>query len=260
LYNKKNRANYYLRKLIKIGELEDDKDKNRLLNDLEGTDVTELLIELKEEILLLKKRYRGVWLKYNRPDNLWMIEDKFDRMVHYLSETSAEVKENSIKSPEINSKWLYHKLDDKYASSAQFKKEFTLKEKPVSAKLQFLGDNFVKLFINDNYIDQVFARRTLSLMVDYHRIKYLDVTDELRKGENTFEIKAESYYREASAGFNLICTVEYENGETDTIISDSTWVSMEKGSEDWGTPSLKDYKWKVIAPHFETDRTSWIER
>jgi hypothetical protein len=210
----------------------------------------------------LKSKFVKIWMKYYKKSNLNMVEDKFDRLIAYFEETKDQLIKGSLIDPAIPSKWIYHPdVDDNRVKKAKFKKDFKLSEKPNEAFLQFLGDTYVQLYINGNFVDQVYARRSLSLLVDYRRIKFIDVTNYLNEGENSIEIVAENFNRKGRAGFNLITNFASSNSD-DVVLSDESWqvTDLNSDEESWEDAVSQEYRYPVIAPNFETKRTSWIER
>jgi hypothetical protein len=210
----------------------------------------------------LKSRYKDIWLRYYKEANLDMIEDKFERLISYFEETKNELqKEDTLTSPLIESDWIYCKTGDKFADKAVFKRTIDIGEDVKQAHLQLLGDTYAKLYINGEFVEQVFARRSLSLLVDYERIKFLDATKYFKKGENTIRVEVENFNRNGEAGFNLISQIETSE-KTIKLLSNSSWLAKPMASdvEKWKYAVPQDYRYPVIAPNFETKRMSWIER
>jgi hypothetical protein len=211
-----------------------------------------------EDLQTLKNRYRDLWLKYYKSDNLNMIDDKFERLIAYFNETKALIYRDDLKSPEIPSQWIYYP-NEKSVKKAKFRKNLNLDTIPESPLLQMLGDTYAKLYINGQFAGEVYARRSLSLLVDYRRILFSDIKEYLKEGDNNFEIVVENYNKKGRAGFNLITNIT-ENGEV--FMSDETWevTDLEQTKETWRKSEASDYRYEVIAPNFDTGRSSWIER
>ncbi len=233
-----------------------------------STDILFGQIEKNVELLSsLKKDYRKLWLKYYKPANLSMIEDKFDRLISYFDEIKSLLtnKQRNL-NPLIESKWLYLKSSDTtYESKAEFMTTFELDEMPSEALLQLMGDTYVQLYINGKFVDRVNARRSLSLLVDYKRIKFLDIKSFLTKGENSITLLSESFSKKNGAGFNLIASLKFEKSDLiiksdDSKESPTKWLGREHGNDNWREAVSKPYSFEVIAPNFKTKRTSWIER
>jgi len=213
------------------------------------------------ELNKLKNDYKNIWLTYYKPDNLNMIMDKFDFLSAYFTETKSALINNSLINPVIPSKWIYYSTaKDSLQSSAKFTKEFEINDDITSAKMQLLGDSYVKLYINGKFVDEIYARRSLSLLVDYRRIMYKDISSFIKKGKNIIEIEAFNYNKEPNAGLNFISEIKTPNN-TLTLISDQNWlvkpIESEKGIKN---AEVKEYPFTVIAPNFNTDRTSKSER
>lgn len=221
-----------------------------------------------KSLISLKKDYRQLWLRYYKESNLNMIEDKFDRLSSYFQ----EIKENLLSqnlfrlNPLLDSKWLYFKTEDStYTSYAEFTASFDLINKPDEAYLQLLGDTNIKLYINGKLVDKVYARRSLSLLVDYKRIMFVDIKPFLVIGKNSINIIAQSFSKQNGAGFNLIASIKTGSKEMfiksdDDKSSDIKWLGRELNSNSWKEVVSKPFPFEVIAPNFNTKRTSWIER
>ncbi|MBN1302221.1 MAG: family 20 glycosylhydrolase [Melioribacteraceae bacterium] len=209
----------------------------------------------------LKQRYAAIWKKYYKSANLNMIEDKFSRLITYFDETKKMLTEGNVISPEIESKWIYCAKDsNEFYTDAVFQKSIEIDGEIKSAKLQLLGDTFAKLYINNEFIDEVYVRRSLSLWGEYKRIMYKDITEFLKEGMNEIRVEVKNYNRNPAAGFNLIALIE-TNDDSIKLISDETWDAKSgSGNSEWEKAVSRIYNYTVIAPNFKTDRTSWIER
>jgi hypothetical protein len=123
-----------------------------------------------------------------------------------------------------------------------------------------MGDTYAKLSVNGVFVDEVYTRRSLSLVTEYSRIKLLDITKHLKKGENVITAEVENYNRNGSAGVNIISNIT-SPGYDIQIISDETWLTQTlDSSTDWKNAVIKEYPFTVTEPNFITGRTSWIER
>jgi hypothetical protein len=218
--------------------------------------VSENISSLKE----LKNNYRNFWLKYYKADNLFMIEDKFDRTIAYFTEIDQKLKNNEpLESPVLKSEWIYLPLTDStFSREAEFKTEFILEGKPEEAYLQLMADTYAEFFINGEFVERIYARRSLSLIVDYHRVKFLDIKDYLKEGENIITVKAKNYNRTGSAGINIVGEIKTSNKTVDILTNTTNWSG--RSDTEWVNVKQGKYPWTVIHPNFETKRRSWIER
>jgi hexosaminidase len=230
--------------------------------DLANDQLPALIDKNISDLKSLKNEYKTLWLKYYKQDNLNLIENKFDRLIAYFDEIKGQVNRNEhLVKPLISSKWIYSPVKNDTtvtATQATFKKEFELDEAPSSAMLQLLGDTHARLTINGKFVDEVFVRKSLSLVTEYKRIKFIDVARYLVKGANTIEVEVETFNSNGSAGFNLISEIKCGDKITN-LISDNSWQTKNSVT-DWENAFVKAYPFEVISPDFSTKRTSWIER
>ncbi len=183
----------FMAKFTKYFALKTDTQEklNSLLSNKNNKDLVLSLIDKNiAELKSLKSQYTEIWNTYYKPDNLNMIQDKFDYLIAYFEETKVAINNNSFSSPVIPSKWIYYAASKDSAQTAvKFSKKITLSGKISFAKMQLLADTHAKLYINGKYIDEVYARRSLSLLVDYKRVLYKDISPYLKDGDNIIEMK-----------------------------------------------------------------------
>lgn len=267
---RKNKDHFdLLRFIIKLDEWYKTKLNTQFLlqdklagREVDAKSLNSLIDENLSAIKDLKAEFKNLWLRYYKKDNLWMIEDKFDRLSSYFAETKNQLKNGTLHPAQLASDWIYCKTNDStFAKSARFRKTFTLAEKPASAMLQLLGDTYAKLYINGQYVEQVFEKRSLSLYTEYKRIKMLDIAKYLKEGENSITVEVENYLPRGFAGFNLIAEIKTGKNSLQ-LLSDSTWQAqpLNAASENYTGAVKRDYSFIITAPNFETKRTSWIER
>ena len=272
-YIKKLEANYYLRSAIEIKNLEEkisnstknnEDDKNQLISlkrRLKSVNVEKILDDNIKELKKLKSEYQRLWLNYYKKDNLNMIVDKFDRLIQYFEESKIAISDNSLDNPTIESKWIYaSKRRSSAYSKAEFKREFSIRNKVEKAQIQLLADTHAKLYINNKFVDEIYSKRSLSLLTEYDRILFIDAKKYFKKGANKIRVVAKSYKGSKGAGINFIARISTKNG-TFKILSDEKWKG--RGIEPkrtWKKVITKDYGYEIIAPNFDTNRSSWIER
>ncbi len=241
-------------------------DKNYQQTNENSNDAIKLIGKDVSSLNELHKEFDKLWLRYYEKANLNLIDDKFQRLESYFEEIkdSLNTGDKNLYSPVIKSKWIYVKVnDDSLSSKAEFQKTISLKEIPHEAYIQLMGDTYAQLYINDKFIDEVYARRTLSLTVEHKRIKFLDVKKYLAKGENTFLVKVANYNPNGAAGFNISSnfivgndTLNIDTNDNNTV---NSWKGKINGSE-WKNVVSKEFPNQIIAPNFNTKRPSWIER
>jgi len=268
-YIHKLKTQYFLNQKLKLYSL-NEKPKNDdidqqigwIEDELQSIDLSEMISQNIIELNHLKDQYEQIWLNFYKYENLNMIIDKFDRLIAYFNQVDEQIANDTLISPEIRSKWLYCAKSRRRAyDKADFKKEFTIEGEINEAYLQLIGESHAKLYINGKFVDEVFTRRSLSLITEYKRFLLLDIKEFLKPGKNKIEVRVKSYAGRKGAGFNLISEIKTDNG-VQTILSDKTWLSKPSDNKKvkWKKAIVKKYKYTVITPNFKTMRTSWIER
>lgn len=262
-----NKSHFDLMKwLVKLNGWYSRKSETQslLLDKYDGNfvDSTKIMKRIKsniDELKILREEYKGLWMKTNKVDNLYLVEDKFNRMIAYFNEIHSQLSSGKLKPPVLESKWIYSKTSDStYSPKASFRYEFDLKSKPSNAMMQLIGDSYCKMYINGNLVDSVFACLQLSLKVEYERVKMKDVTSLLKPGKNTIEVQAESFRKVPTAGCNVIGLIESGN-ETLEIYTNDQWKVSVDGNT-WTNAAYKNYPHTIVSPDFATKRQSWIER
>jgi len=228
-----------------------------------NTTTKEVINLIEENILILqqlKTDYRKFWLRTNKEANLWMIEEKFDRLITYFLETKLKIQNHEFSSPIIKSKCIYYpSTNDDPIVNATFIKTINIDGKLESAYLQFLADGNAKLFINDKYIDEVYVKRSGSLWLEQQRVKLIDVKDFLIRGENEIKITVKNH-KNRSACCNVIGKFITENN-TIMLFSDKNWKTYNNVNDAWINVSVQEHeKIEIIEPNFDILRKSWIER
>jgi len=219
-----------------------------------------LINENIKRLLMLKKEHSTLWKRYYKKANLLMVMDKYDRLIEYFEETKQQLENGKLESPLIKSKWIYYpKPDSVEGKDVIFSKKFNIKGKINSAKLQIIADTYAKLNINGKYVNTVLAKRTGSLLVEYKRIKMINISKFLKNGENIITIEAKNFSPNGNAGINIDAQIKTSNNSLD-IISDESWFVSSHGNNNRLPAALGQYPYNIIAPNFRTGRTSWIER
>ncbi|MHB1687866.1 MAG: glycoside hydrolase family 20 zincin-like fold domain-containing protein [Ignavibacteriaceae bacterium] len=241
-------------------------DKNYLKSDDNDMHILKMIDQDLSSLKDLNKEFDELWLRYYEKANLNLIDDKFDRLSDYFNEIKDSLKSGNkvLYSPLIKSEWIYVKANDStFAGKAEFEKTIDLNEIPNEAYLQLMGDTYARLYINNEFVDEVYARRTGSLTVEHQRIKLFDVKRYLKRGKNTFLVKVENFNPNEAAGVNISSQFVLENEKININTNDNNNSGSWKGKTDngeWRNVVSKEYPFQVIAPDFNIKRPSWIER
>ncbi len=212
------------------------------------------------ELQKLKEEHATLWKKYNKEANLNLVMDKYDRLISYYKEISEQLENKKLEQPYIQSKWIYSPRPDSLpVKSAVFEKEITINGEINSAKLQLLADTYAELYVNGKFAGKVYARRSGSLLVDYRRIKTIDLKKFLHEGNNSLKVIARNYNNNGEAGINIYAEINTGREEM-KILTDKNWLVKPEGTTSFMNAEEREYPYNVIAPNFKTGRTSWIER
>ena len=227
------------------------------------------LKKLIEENLLrlpaLRESFTSIWDKYYKPENLHLIQAKFDRLISYFQESASLEK---IQDNEIPSEWIYAQhTDSTFYCNTTFTTSFQIKGKPKKAMMHLLGDTHAKVYVNDVFAGEVFMKRTLSLVTEHLRYLMTDISPLLKEGNNTITITAKNFNHRLSypvnpdvgapAGINFYGIIEDEKGSQE-LKSGALWKTINQGVTSFVT--IRNYPFTVTTPDFRNNRTGWIER
>ncbi len=220
----------------------------------------DLIEENVKQLTNLKRDFSQLWQQYNKADNLWMIEDKYDRLITYFEETKDQIRKHELRSPLLQSKWIYFpNEEDEFIYKVEFKNEIEIDNKIESAHLQIIADTFAKLWINGKEVDSVYTKRSGSLWIEQQRIKLIDIAKYLKQGENKILVEARNYYTAKTPGINITAKIVTQSG-TIKYSSNDNWKVKNSNSDKWVDVELQENPLEIIAPNFKINRKSWIER
>ena len=225
----------------------------------------------------VRSEFQKVWKMTNAPEGLDRLLLRYDRQTAYWNEVKQKALAGDFDfNPELKSQWIYHPkadpngTDTMKAPHVYFRRTLNIAGNVRDGKIQLLGDTWAKLFVNGKFAGEVYARRSLSLIVESERAKIFDVTPLLHDSVNTIAVEAQNFQEKGSAGMNVYGMIETTDGKSVEITSDSSWSVSEVPSVGWndnssgGSPWVqafpKKYSVPVVAPNISTGRTSWFER
>jgi len=231
--------------------------------------------DVRDDLKKLKEEFNAAWLKNYRPDNLDLLLKRYDYQISCWQEKIDELRRgNRDVNPLIESTTIYApgsnpgKRDAAQVKKAYFRKTFSVDSTATSALLQLIGDTWARVFVNDSLIGEVYGRRSLSLTVEFQRVKLFDIASLLKSGKNVIAVEVQNFDRNGSAGVNIYTEITTLKG-MQKILTDSTWKVSEKEHGKWTSSLFDDSLWMfaaakdngmtIIRPDFVTRRTSWIE-
>lgn len=243
--------------------------------------ITALIVNISNDVMRdltsLKSDFEGLWLSTNKAAGLELLLMRYDRQCAYWLEKIDEVKRGLFwVNPEIESSWIYYPTADSDKEVSQrerkfcFRHSFALTKGVRSATLQLIGDTYAKLSVNGKYTGEVIARRSLSLGVEQQRVKVFDILPLLADSINVICAEAQSFDTPSWAGVNVHCELQFTDGSSKKIESDTTWKVSATPADNWTSLTFADSSWThaimkaypstIVRPNFATGRSSWIER
>lgn len=202
--------------------------------------LTKIFEWLIENVNNLKELYEELWLAQAIPQGLQYPLHRFDVLKWHYTQSLKQIERK--KPPEMHqlkSHWIWRSGRRFYPSWGNYKwlyfyKIFSIPTKQIkNAKCQGIAANHMKILLNGKKIGEVLSRFSLSHMPMAKSVQIFDITEELKKeGENIICIEAANWTR-GIGGFNFILHIEYEDGTSEEIISDTTWVYSKEKPEKW---------------------------
>lgn len=240
--------------------------KNGFLSKEERELISKKCDDMIERLKEMKSKYRQLWLRTNREDNLHLIEkEKYDRQIFAWERMKEALKQEIVEYDQtIKSKWMYHLDSNPYeknkpqVENAIFIRDLIVKDKVNSAVIHLMADSYAELYVNDILIGDVRGRRTLSLLVESQRAKFFDITNYLKPGINKIKIIAKNFGENVSAGINIQMDVK-TNISHQRIYPDESWRVSSDGNT-FVEPKLVVGRFISSEPDFERKITSWYER
>lgn len=240
----------------------------------------------------MKKEYTSLWLLTNRQENLNLIMKRYDMQISYWEEKKDEAQRGLLKKDYlIQSKWIFcnnsgskgssqssresdtgsaipHEskpAKEKPVSHASFRKEFKLNSIPKKAYLQVIADNKAEITLNGKKVCGVFARYSLSLGVEFMRVKTFDLRPYLKAGSNVLEADVENFdNRDASLNLYIDMVYDYTIAK---LFTDETWSAKNlsgaadlNAAEEWKPVKVRPCTHIITEPNLLKERHSWIER
>ncbi len=182
---------------------------------------------LIERIQTLRERYRVLWLRTNRPDNLERIGKLFTYQEMYLRDMQDRLKHQRWTVPyTLPGSFITatHIPEGTGPTTAYLRYRFRPHGKIRQATVQLIGDSHAKLWLNGTYLGEVRATRSLSLWVEMQRVYMRDVTEQVQSdGENVLAVEVTSYQDERPAAAHVLLVLTYADGRIEHVVTNTYW-------------------------------------
>jgi len=224
---------------------------NRLLNpEITDQDIQICIKDLdkiKEKTIYLKEKYEKLWLRAAKRPNLDVILNLFDFLINCYTEKNNQIQEKVFfKDPYLSSEWIWARETKSPAKPRYFRKIIEINQPVKQALIQGISSNDMKIFVNGEYIGEVFSRFSMSILPIINRVKVFDITKKLEKGKNVIAIEAYNYQGFKGA-INIFGQIQLKDDTIQEILTDKTWLTNKKDifeNDDWLKVEFKDPNWK----------------
>lgn len=256
----------------KMSNPEKNKLTDELLKDLEAMPL---------RIDTLQKRFETFWAKYNKKEGFEPIKWKFKNLIAAFQDIKDIILYRQGYDVTTPAKWIYPQAKpDQPQTYAIFKRTLLLTELPITATMQVMADCHALIYINGELIDSVYTRNIFSAHLEPKLTKWIDFKNKIPeniedKPENERKveimIKARNYNEglrnllpnaniNPSAGVNVVVRLQGTDLET-FVYSDDSWDYYNNEQDlQPKRPVVQPYRYEVIAPNFQQNRPSWMER
>ncbi len=237
-----------------------------LLKQLHGKAIG-LALDVKD----LSKRYAALWKRTNRPDNLQRMTGLWERVSKELLIKAEEIaKGNLTFNGRLTTPFItLPKTDAKQpVPHLYLRRKFEFKGKPVKAFIQLIANSDADIWLNGQHIGRVWARKSLSAMVEAERVKYWPVEKYIRSGQNIIAVEVKNYTG-GKASANVWLEITARDGKHTRITTDAYWKTAAVFFKNWFKKSFDDsawlngvetrQKWLISRPYFNRGLGSRIE-
>jgi len=217
----------------------------------------------------LNKRYAKLWKRTNRVDNLQRLTGLWDRVSKELLIKADEIAEGNLSfNGALSTPFItLPGTEAKQAIPHIFmRRSFNFKGKQSKAYLQLIANTNAVIWLNDKRIGRVWARKSLSSLVEAGRVKSWEVGRYLKSGQNVIAVEVKNYTSgKASANVWLetigstpirITTDRYWK-VADTLFDD--WQDIKFDDRAWPNGTDAQRNWLISRPYFKQGLSSRIE-
>ncbi len=237
----------YLREKIDISQKVSDTLNKSEVSDTEIQEITSDLRYIKEKMKYLKNKFEELWLRAAKHPCLNSISKLFDFLIKEYDKKISQVNNRIYyEDPYITSEWIWTADKSNAIEACYFRKTININRPIKKAIIQGIANNYMKIYINNEYIGQVLSRYSMSILPIVLRVKTFDITSYLKEGKNVIAIEAYNYDNYKGA-INIYGQILLEKDTTSELITDNTWIccTLKKfDSNDWQKLDLKEDEWK----------------
>mgnify|MGYP005852294953 CR=1 FL=1 len=224
---------------------------NLKYTDIENHAIIEGFKWLKQDIEDQRKIYNELWKRQAVPEGLEYPDKRFEWLAWYYGKAiEALEQEKKPGMNQLNSEWIWRSglryyYDWANAQWFYFYKEFDLfyefsKKKIKKALLQGIAANQMKIYINSEFVGEIFSRMSLSQLPIAKSVQMFDVTDKIQPS-SIICVEAINWAH-GIGGINVILHIDFEDGSFTEIITDNTWKWSQIKAPNWPFMNVKQAK------------------
>ncbi len=252
-------AHYLAEKLDLSQEVSDSLQKLGVVKEIH-----ELIIPKLQEFIIkteyMKMRYEKLWYKAVKRPSLPKILKLFDFLINCYKQKIEQIKTNvHFTDPFLMSEWIWINDPEESTSPIFFRKTIEILEPINNAVIQCIAGNYMKIYLNNEFLGDVYSRFSLSPLPIELRVKTFDITKLLKEGENVLAIEAWNFEGE-KGGINIYGQNKLKYNRIQHITSDNWWVCSRNSQEtdEWRSLNYDDSDWEPVKsygrpPNFNGD-------
>jgi hypothetical protein len=205
------------------------------------------LKEFRDRFETLKERYKVLWLRAAKLPCLAENLKLFDQVIKAYDRKITQINHDILfKDPFLPSEWIWVHEKSCPKKPRYFRKEIEIKKPFNKVIIQGTICNQMKIYVNTKEIGEVLGRLSLSRLPILLRVKKFDITNEMKIGKNIIAVKATNYDGYKGA-INIFGQIQYDDGEIQEFISDSTWKCCDEDpqyTDLWKSVEFQSQDWK----------------
>ncbi len=238
-YAKKNLHALKITELLKASQMR-DKDKKEAIDSINV---------LRKDLKEIREKYQELWLRCAKPDGLKRLLPFYNYHDFLLVKKIEEIEANiGWQNPFLESEWIGYPEKKIHQEFRYFRKKFSLPSRKIKkAFLQGISNHYMKIYLNETELGEVYSRFSLAVRPIDQRVKVFDITEKLK--ENNVIAVEGAYFANYVTAVNIYVEIHYENGEKETIKSDISWKTNKAGDSDWKKLDFDDSPWLQARSH-----------
>jgi len=226
---------------------------------LTAVDLERECSQLIQDLTILEEKYKNLWLRTNRSENLSRIINLFRLQCAHFEEALDQITSGNFNiQAELDSRFITAQpvTKDEKPAPAFLRKSFFVQnpDSLVSAHLQMIANSEASIFLNGEKIGGLIATRSLSLVVENQRVGWWLVRDKLQKGRNYLCVNVQGYKPQMPSAANVYLELVYADGRKVVIRSDQSWESTTRVADRWQIGEDQKTRW---SPAIVTDKINW---